>query len=108
MSFKWNERLLSTKAHAMSLKQNCYNFVTEARSALGFVIAARRLLPRICLGHFAKGKPLILRRADFDLESFGDAVGVGVDEFLFAAFDEEADFGLGAGVAEQDAAFAIE
>jgi hypothetical protein len=75
---------------------------------LGFAIAARRLLPRICLGHFAKGKARILRLADFRTESFGDTVGVGVDEFLLAAFDEEADFGLGAGVAEQDAAFAIE
>ena len=51
---------------------------------------------------------MILRLADFDFKGFGDAVGVGIDEFLLAAFDEEADFRLGAGVAEQDAAFAIE
>jgi len=75
--------------------------------ALGFDSAARRW-PRVCLGHFAKGKALILRLADFRAEGFGDTIGVGIDEFLFAAFDEEADLGFGAGVAEQDAAFAIE
>ena len=95
--------------------QYCYNFVTEAcfatsapRSPLGFDIAARQSLPRTCLGQFAKEIPLILRLADFRTEGFGDTVGVGVDEVLFAAFDEEADFGFGAGVAEQDATFAIE
>jgi hypothetical protein len=75
---------------------------------LGFDIAARKSLPRTCLGQFAKGKPVILCLADFRAEGFGDSVGVGVDEFLFAAFDEEADFGFGAGVAEQDAPFAVE
>ena len=78
------------------------------RSPLGFDIAARKSLPRTCLGQFAKEIPLILRLADFRAEGFGDTIGVGIDEFLFAAFDEEADFGFGAGVAEQDAAFAIE
>ena len=59
-------------------------------------------------GRLRRGKDPTLPLADFRAESFGDAVGVGVDEFLFAAFDEEADFGFGAGVAEQDAAFAVE
>jgi hypothetical protein len=42
------------------------------------------------------------------LEGGSDAIGVGVYEDLFAALDEEADFGFGAGVAEQDAAFAVQ
>ena len=52
--------------------------------------------------------PADLSLADLDLKGGGDAVGVGVDEFLFAALDEEADFWFRAGVAEQDAAFAVE
>ncbi len=55
-----------------------------------------------------RGNHSSLTLADFDLKGGGDAVGVRVDENLLAAFDEEADFGFGAGVAEQDTAFAVE
>ena len=39
---------------------------------------------------------------------FGDAVGVEVDSGLVATFDEEADFRFGAGIAQKDAAFAVQ
>ncbi len=49
-----------------------------------------------------------LRISDRVLQRGGDPVGVVVDRDLVAAFDEEADFGLGAGIAQQDAAFALQ
>ena len=53
-----------------------------------------------------RGRALSL--ADFGLERLGDAVGVEVDGGLVAAFDEQADFWLGAGIAQEHAAFALQ
>lgn len=53
-----------------------------------------------------RGRTLTL--TDFGLERLGDAVGVEVDGGLVAAFDEEADFWLGAGIAQEHAAFALQ
>ena len=49
-----------------------------------------------------------LSLADFGLERLGDAVGVEVDGGLVAAFDEQSDFWLGAGIAQEHPAFALE
>lgn len=115
MSFVWNVRHLSTKSCAI-LKAILLQFRNRGSlrhlgspRRLGLCNRGQKIAAAHLLGSFYEGKkPLILGRADFDLKGGGDAVGVGVDEFLFAAFDEEANFGFGAGVAEQNAAFAVE